>query len=252
MGEDHVETVYGNGYFEGGGAGYPNYVAQKEILVNHGRQYGKLLTQYMTPGKMLDVGAAAGFILQGFMDYGWTGEGVEPNDAIAQYGRIHEDLPITTGSLESFPQGADGNCYDLVSMIQVIPHFYDLHQALANARALTKPGGFWLIETWNRKSIMARILGQQWHEYSPPSVLRWFAPSDLTALAANYGFERVASGRPQKWIRASHAKSLLRYKLKDLGLMGRLMSRLLVLIPGSLSIPYPSEDLMWVLYKKVN
>lgn len=252
VGEEHVNTVYGNSYFEGGGAGYPNYVAQKDILRNHGRQYGKILEQYMPPGKMLDVGAAAGFILQGFMDCGWTGEGVEPNDAIAQYGRIHEDLPIATGSLESCRKDQECDCYDLVSMIQVVPHFYDLHHALTNASELTKPGGFWLIETWNRKSIMARILGQQWHEYSPPSVLRWFGLPDLTALASSYGFERVASGRPRKWIRASHAKSLLRFKLQDIGLIGRLISRLLVLIPGNLSIPYPAEDLMWVLYKKMS
>jgi len=252
--EDHAKRIYDNSYFEGGGAGYPDYVAQQDILKRHGRQYGKIVSRYMAPGKVLDVGAAAGFILQGFMDCGWKGAGIEPNDSIAQYGRTHLGLSITTGSLESVQdsQESERDCYDLVSMIQVIPHFFDLHQALTNARELTKPGGYWLIETWNRKSITAQVLGQQWHEYSPPSVLRWFSLSDLTTLASSYGFEMVDSGRPSKWIRASHAKSLLRYKLQDIGWIGQILSRFLVLIPDRLSIPYPSEDLMWVLYKKVD
>ena len=213
-------------------------------------RYGRILDKYMSPGRVLDVGAASGFILQGLIDSGWIGDGVEPNHAMAHYGQVDMGLSISTGSLESLNDVRENGSYDLISMIQVIPHFFDLHRALTAASELTKPGGFWLIETWNRKSVTARLLGQHWHEYSPPSVLRWFALSDLTKLASNYGFEVVASGRPRKWIRSSHAKSLLSFKFKDMGFWGRLMSLFLVLVPSNLSIPYPSEDLIWVLYKK--
>lgn len=245
--EGHPDQVYGDDYFHGGGAGYPNYLNHADILRNHGRQYGEILEQYVQPGQMLDVGAAAGFILQGFMDYGWTGDGVEPNDEMADYGRSQLNLSIHTGSLET---ASLDEAYDLVSMIQVIPHFYDLHQALQAASERTNPGGYWLIETWNRDSWSARILKRHWHEYSPPSVLRWFSPADLSLLVKQYGFELVATGRPKKWLRASHAKSLLRFKLKSMGLLGRMLSKLLTLIPGHITIPYPAEDLFWGLYRK--
>lgn len=245
--EQHVSQVYGDDYFQGGGAGYPNYLNQQDVLRKHGQQYGKLLRTYTNPGKMLDVGAAAGFILQGFMDYGWTGQGVEPNDEMAAYGRSHLKLPIQTGPLESISTDEQ---YDLVSMIQVIPHFYDLHQALQAASERTKSGGYWLIETWNRESWTARLLKQHWHEYSPPSVLRWFSPSDLKVLLAQYGFEEVATGRPSKWIQSAHAKSLLEFKFKDMGWIGKILAKCLVLVPNNIAIPYPSEDLFWGLYQK--
>lgn len=242
----HAEQVYSDEYFQGGGAGYPNYLGEAKILRSHSRRYSKILARYMQPGTMLDVGAAAGFILQGFTDGGWTGRGIEPNPRMAEYGRMHLGLPIETGTLEEFKTS---DRYDLITMIQVIPHFFDLKSALHAAEKVTKPNGYWLIETWNRESLMARIFGKNWHEYSPPSVLHWFSPSGLQNLTTQFGFREIARGKPSKWIQASHAKSLLAYKLKGSSL-GKLAMKVVNFIPDDLSIPYPSEDLFWALYQK--
>ena len=63
--EDHIELVYADDYFMGDGAGYPDYLAQGGLLVSHGKRYARLLSRHMGPGSVLDVGAAAGFILKG-------------------------------------------------------------------------------------------------------------------------------------------------------------------------------------------
>ncbi|MFQ4138974.1 class I SAM-dependent methyltransferase [Nodosilinea sp. PGN35] len=249
-GTQHLHQVYGDAYFQGGGAGYRDYVAEAGLLRQHGRRYARLLRRYTSPGRVLDVGAAAGFVLQGLIDGGWQGQGIEPNPTMAEYGRRHLGLPIATGALEDVNPDQQ---FDLITMVQVVPHFYDLRRALTSATALTAPGGYWLIETWNRRSWTARLLGSHWHEYSPPSVLHWFSPQDLTALVRQYGFVPVAQGRPQKWINAAHGKSLLDYKLRDLGGLGRGLRRLLPLIPDGLSLPYPGDDLFWLLVqRKVN
>jgi SAM-dependent methyltransferase/ribosomal protein L37AE/L43A len=245
---DHVTAVYGDDYFEGGGAGYPGYLAEAPLIRNHGRRYAELLQQYCQPGHMLDVGAAAGFVLEGFVRSGWTGTGVEPNERMAAYGRTQLGLDIRTGSFELIEISTT---YDLVTMVQVIPHFWGLRQALEAASRATKPGGYWLIETWNRDSRLAKFCGENWHEYSPPSVLRWFAPADLARLAQQYGFTEVARGQPQKWISGAHAKSLVRHKLRTMGCLWHLRG-LLMLIPDQLRLPYPAEDLFWVLYQKAD
>ena len=242
----HTQTVYGDDYFHSGGAGYPDYLAESKILRQHGRRYAKLIDRYVDRGRMLDVGAAAGFILQGFSDHGWQGQGIEPNAQMANYGCQKLGLPIQVGSLEDLDSG---DRFDLVSMIQVISHFFDLRQALEKAAEITKPNGYWLIETWNRDSWTAKISGQNWHEYSPPSVLHWFSPQDLEQIANQLGFYKVASGRPSKWINGAHVKSLLRYKLKR-SLLGKFVSKLLGIIPDQLPIPYPAEDLFWMLLQK--
>ena len=67
--------VYRDDYFNGGGAGYSDYASEAEMLRGRGRDYGFKLARHARPGRMLDVGAAAGFILQGFVDQGWSGIG---------------------------------------------------------------------------------------------------------------------------------------------------------------------------------
>jgi SAM-dependent methyltransferase len=239
----HVAAVYDDGYFTGGGAGYPDYLAEADLLRRHGQRYAQILRRHgVMPARMLDIGAAAGFVLRGFTDEGWEGVGVEPNPTMARHGRDALGIDIRTGALETVE--VDGS-FDLVGMIQVVAHFYDLDAAFERASALTRTGGHWLIETWNRDSLTARLLGRRWHEYSPPSVLRWFAPEDLALHLARFGLQEVARGRPSKRLNGAHAKSLLRYKLGD-----GLLSRALDVVPDRVEIPYPSEDLFWALYRK--
>ncbi len=246
---DHAEQVYGDDYFYGGKAGYPDYLAGAALIREHGQRYAKLLSKYMSPGTILDVGAAAGFVLSGFVDYHWQGDGIEPNSTMAAFAQTQLGLNVQAGTLETLPQVLGDRTYDLVSMIQVLPHFYDLHQALQSAAAATNPHGYWLIETWNRDSKSAKLFGTQWHEYSPPSVLHWFSPQDLKPLVRRYGFEMVAQGRPQKWIKGAHLKSLLSYKFETMP-GGKFLNQLLKLVPDRLKIPYPSEDLFWMLFQK--
>jgi 2-polyprenyl-3-methyl-5-hydroxy-6-metoxy-1,4-benzoquinol methylase len=243
---EHVTAVYDDAYFNGGGAGYPDYVAEAKLLRQQGHRYAKLLRRYMQPSTMLDVGSAAGFILQGFCDAGWQGKGIEPNPSMVDYAQQTFNLPITVGTLEQH-QGSE--TVELITMIQVVAHFFDPAQALAAASLQTQPNGFWLIETWNCQSWMARLLGAHWHEYSPPSVLHWFTPGRLAQFAAQYGFKEIARGRPAKFIRSAHAKSLLRYKLKHLP-AGEILLKAIALIPDHWDIPYPAEDLFWILLQK--
>jgi SAM-dependent methyltransferase len=194
---------------------------------------------------VLDVGAAAGFVLRGFLDSGWRGRGIEPNPRMADHARVRLGLSVDVGTLEGYRRDER---YDLVSMIQVVAHFYDLRKAFQQAARVTRPGGFWLVETWDRESWTARLLGKGWHEYSPPSVLHWFSPEGLKRLAEQFGLREVARGRPPRRIGGAHAKSLLRHKLKGTRLE-RLTSGLLGIIPDRLAVPYPGDDLFWALFQ---
>ena len=237
-GEQHVETVYADEYFTGGGAGYADYAAEGEMLRQRGRDYAMRLAKYAKPGRMLDVGAAAGYILEGFTDNGWKGIGLEPNATMVSLGR-ERHLDVRQGSLESF---ASEEQFDLISMIQVAAHFYDPRRAFEKAFAMLRHGGLLLIETWDRGSISARVFGKAWHEYSPPSVLNWWTKDGLNSFLSNIGFDQIDGGRPSKKISGRHLRSLLKYRLGD--------NFLLKLVPEKIIFPYPSEDLFWALYKK--
>lgn len=243
----HPQQVYDDQYFQGGeNAGYADYLKDQDLLVQRGRNYGKLLHRYMAPGRVLDVGAAAGFILKGLTESGWSGRGVEPNPSMAKYAREAMHMDVLTTPMEAFHTEEQ---FDLITLIQVLPHFYDLNKSLEQLRSFTRPGGYWLIETWNKDSLTARLMGQHWHEYSPPSVLHWFAPSTLTRMAEKMGFTVVAKGRPQKKISGAHAKALVTYKLNGFATQTP-VRQLIDLIPDRAVFPYPAEDLFWMLLQK--
>jgi SAM-dependent methyltransferase len=245
-GPTHVERTYGDSYFTGGGAGYSDYLSEGPLLRAAGRRYGRLLARHTEPGRLLDVGAAAGFVLKGFEDCGWRGTGIEPNATMAGYGRDVLGMSVVAGELETARFDQE---FDAISIIQVIGHFRDPLEALRITARLVRTGGFVLIESWNRSSLTARALGHRWHEYSPPSVLHWFSLGGLCTLGRAAGLEVVRHGRPLKMLNGGHARSLLQYKLSNWPIDAA-ASKLLELIPGKLPIIYPFDDLLWVLLRK--
>jgi SAM-dependent methyltransferase len=239
---DHVARHYGDDYFFGGGAGFPDYMRDADILRQHGRHYARMLEPHCARGRVLDVGAAAGFVLEGFLEQKWEAVAIEPNQTMARH--LHERLgcPVYPQSIETFRAVEP---FDLIMMIQVLPHFVDVHAALQSVATATRPGGFWLIETWDRTSATARLFGRHWHEYSPPTVLHWFTPDSLARLAGRYGLQVVDHGRARKRISAAHAKSLLHYRLEQT--QARPLLGVVDLLPDHWSVPYPGDDLFWLL-----
>lgn len=246
--QDHPSRVYGDEYFEGGGAGYPDYLGEARILQAHGRRYARLMARFAKPGSILDVGAAAGFLLQGFVESGWSGTGLEPNGRMAQHASQRLGLEVVQGTLECLPVPGP---FDLVLMIQVVGHLVDPRAAFGEAARATPIGGFWLIETWNPESWTARIFGASWHEYNPPSVLHFFPPQALCRLAGQFGLREITRGRPAKSIDGRHAKSLIRHNWSS-SAWGSLLSAVGRLIPDGLQIPYPAEDLYWMIFQKID
>jgi SAM-dependent methyltransferase len=244
----HVQRQYGDRYFTGGGAGYTNYLQEEPLLVHRGRWYARRIARYCGPGAVCDVGAAAGFTLVGFREAGWEPFGIEPNAKMAEYARQRLNIRVEAVSLEEWQPTC---AFDLVLMLQVLPHFVDPGRALRKAALAVRAGGHLLIETWDRSSWTARLFGTNWHEYSPPSVLHWFSRAGLVRLAAAAGFKQVATGRPSKWINAGHAKSVLEQKAAS-SLANRLALGVARLIPDRVAIPYMAEDLFWALFRRAD
>lgn len=243
----HTAVHYDDDYFTDGNDGYVDYLGDGALVRDRGRWYAKLLErQHIAAGRVLDVGAAAGFFLQGLQDHGWSGVGLEPNGRMAKFGREQLRLDVREGTLESLSLDEP---FDLVSIIQVVAHLTDPAQAFRAAARHTRPGGHWIIETWNYRSLSARLMGRSWHEYSPPRTLHWFCPDSIRALANQCGMEFVASGRPDKSISAEHAKSLLKHSTAGNRIV-RAITSPAMLIPDRVRIPYPANDLNWFLFRK--
>jgi SAM-dependent methyltransferase len=243
---EHVERVYDDSYFTAGGAGYAAYLADWRLQMAQGQRYARMLQRFTVPGYMLDVGAAAGYVLAGFFRKGWQGEGIEPNAAMTKVANDKLGIRVHHCALEAYTATRH---FDLVTLIQVLPHLADVSACLAQVSRMIRPGGLCLVESWDRGSLTARLFGQRWHEYSPPSVLHWFDRAGMNALMREHGLLPITEGHAIKWISGAHAKSLLQHALprSTAGRLGRILARL---IPNRVRLPYPGDDLVWLLYEK--
>ncbi|MGN6530162.1 MAG: class I SAM-dependent methyltransferase [Ginsengibacter sp.] len=200
----------------------------------------------MNAGNLLAVGAAAGFILKGFENKGWNGMGIEPNKSMVDFAKKEVEVNVQQGTLETMETEEK---FDLISIIQVMAHLYNLNTSLERINFFLKPNGYVLIETWDKDSVTAKLFGKNWHEYSPPGTLNYFSRKSLERLMNKYKFKLVKQGTPKKSINSTHAKSLIQHKLSESKSL-RLLKPFISFIPGNIILPYPSEDLFWALYQK--
>ncbi|MGI9369820.1 MAG: methyltransferase domain-containing protein, partial [Ruegeria sp.] len=171
---------------------------------------------------------------------------IEPNESMAKFANEKMDLNVLQGDLETVQ---DLDPFDAISMIQVIGHFHDLRRSLDTVSKLTQPGALCLIEFWRRESMIARLFGKHWHEYSPPSVLHWFTSKSLDFAMNERGFENLAAGAPRKYISGAHAASLLTHKMSSVP-GHKIVTSPLRSMFGKSEIPYPPLDLQWRLYRR--
>ena len=138
-------------------------------------------------GRLLDVGAGSGWLVEHMNALGWQAEGVDfDTRAVAQ--ARDRGLTIHAGGLaeQRFPEAS----FDAVTMSHSIEHVHDPVAWLAEARRVLKPGGRIAIATPNTRSLLHRRFGAHWFALDPPRHLHLFNRAALASALRKAGFER--------------------------------------------------------------
>lgn len=72
------ETIFGGEHLCNGGAGHTNYFDEADLLRAHGTRCGRFLAR-VGARRVLEVSAAAGFIMRGMIEADRGAVGMEPN-----------------------------------------------------------------------------------------------------------------------------------------------------------------------------
>ncbi len=188
-----LEHVYDEGYWNSGAAklrGYTDYGADAPLyLRTYRRRFEVIERHFKRPGRVLDVGCAAGYFLEVARERGWHVTGIEPSDAIRPRAieRLGEEH-VHGGLLDehtALPLGS----FDLVTFWDVIEHIPDPVAALARARSLLKPTGKLLIETQDVRSRAARVLGKRWQHYKHAEHIYHFHAGTIGQVLRKSGFQ---------------------------------------------------------------
>ncbi len=165
-----LRAVYERGYFTGAGAGYDDYFGRERDLAARkaaARLDALASVARRRPGRLVDVGCAAGYFVEAALARGWDAHGVEPSPE-ARQGMDPSVAPRVAASLDAL----DGD-FDAVTFWDVLEHLPDPLAALRAARARLRPDGVMGVVVPVIGSVNTRVAPRTWDQYKPPEHL-WF------------------------------------------------------------------------------
>ena len=175
-----------------------NYVEIPQKARQSWTQFAQRLTELRggKPGRLLEIGCAAGWLLHGARSLGWEVEGIEASPKFQRYASSTLGLPVQLGTLESVSH-APGS-FDVVVMTDVIEHLIDPVADLHRIRRLLAPGGRLVLATCDLDSWCARFWGLDWRQIVISHTFYWTRRSMNHALA-RAGFVAEQFSEPRYW-----------------------------------------------------
>jgi SAM-dependent methyltransferase len=151
----------------------------------------KVFSRYKPGGRLLDIGAGSGIMVEAALENGYDAIGVEPSKWLQQNASKLK-LPVLQGI---FPHPEITGEFDIITFVDVIEHvthpaglLRDINQALNNK-------GILVLVTPDVRSLAARLLGYKWWHYRYAHI-GYFNRKNLTFLLQKTGFDVVRMSRP--------------------------------------------------------
>ncbi|HPC82330.1 MAG TPA: class I SAM-dependent methyltransferase [Thermoanaerobaculaceae bacterium] len=140
----------------------------------------------LPPGRMVEVGCAAGWFLDQMASQGWIVQGVEPSPVAAAAARSRGHR-VHVGMVEEAP-GPLLPC-DLVVGWMVLEHLHRPREALQRFRGWVRPDGWLAVSVPDARTPLRRAFGARWYDLHLPAHLYHFTPRTLGALLGASGWK---------------------------------------------------------------
>jgi len=220
---EELETIYDDPlYFANRNEwayGYNDYFAERRFYTplfdRRVRQCERTLG--VTDGRgrrLLEVGCAAGFLLEVAGSRGWEVAGVEMSRHAAEFANKRLGGVVRIGSLEQAQ--LDSDSFDAAVMLDVIEHVANPVALLREVKRVVKPGGVLLLSAPNVRSLLVRLLGRRWFHFKRDHVILFSAPTLLRALEAA-GFDCFCLQRNGKMVSLNYLFARLKTYLPAFG-----------------------------------
>ena len=201
----------------------------------------ELIKRYKTDANLLDIGCGEGFFLFNASKAGYSTKGVELSRDAALYARREFSLEVEATAFEGLEFPA--NCFDVVTLWQVLEHVPQPLMILKEVHRTLKPGGLLAASTPDINGVPAKILRKRWWNIRRLHINQ-FTPGTLSSILRNAGFKNIAFTSYRESISLLMLfipilKHLKVYKPLEVlfypsSIMGRIMNRIVLTYPARL------------------
>jgi SAM-dependent methyltransferase len=192
--EDELAAFYQDpGYYCGSALGYQDYFAQRPLHEREARRRLRRIERLLLGrGRILDVGAAAGFFLKVAQERGWAVHGVELSAEMRRSAAELTGRPLAPRLADLDPPPGS---FDAATMWEYIEHIPNPRAEIERLAALLRPGGILALSTPNTRYWTAVHQPERWREFKPPAHVGFFTEATLWELLSACGLEVVAVPR---------------------------------------------------------
>jgi 2-polyprenyl-3-methyl-5-hydroxy-6-metoxy-1,4-benzoquinol methylase len=186
--------IYNELYFSHYNSGIDSQVVRAMKRATYARQFRRLPPPASFGGqrRLLDCGAATGFLVELAKEFGWDAFAVEISEFGSQscaqvlgHERVYRGQP-QEASFAANPQGQ----FEVITMFDFIEHVRDPKDVLGWARQQLSSGGVLLLTTPRVGGMSWRLMGRLWFHYVREH-LWFFNPQSIQALLRESGFSNI-------------------------------------------------------------
>lgn len=226
---DEIHDLYGH---DEAGVSAQSHITSAFPKRLYARHHLDLIQRYQRSGRLLEIGAGAGYFLDEARKRGFDCHGLEFNPVQRTY--------ITDRLLIDCEQASLGNSsyinekFDLIYHCDVISHFYNPIEELGLMNHVLNIGGHMVFETGN----IAEMDNEYLHyitRFQYPDHLFFYGANNLACLLEKTGFELVALHRYSLMAQLRLSRTLSRLKRRLPGRSSRAGTE-----PSAHKIPYDS------------
>ncbi len=156
--DECIEELYSNEYYN---TLYITSVLpmfeQRTQLIGRGK-FDQLvaLREGRAPGRVLDIGAGVGEVLEVFRDEGWSTHAIEMNETAVDWLSERGHAEVFHGRLQDYDKTT--SCFDVVMAWGVVEHVLDADDFLTRVHGLLKPGGLFVSEVPHAQSLLVDVV----------------------------------------------------------------------------------------------
>ena len=177
-----------------------------------------LIEKYKTSGRLLDIGAGSGILVEAAKERNYEAVGIEPSKWLVEKAK-ERGLPIQLGI---FPSPEVTGKFDIITLVDVIEHVDNPRQLVQDISEYLTDDGIFVMVTPDVNSFFAKTLGHKWWHYRVAHI-GYFNKSTMEKLTQS------AKLKTQKLLRPSWYFSL-----------SYLIQRVYTYLPKFLRIPLPN------------
>lgn len=190
--KEETEAIYTQAYYKSWGMEQGDNLTVRRMKIGTAEHILKQVENFIEPGRLLDVGCAAGHFMEAARQRDWDAYGIEISDYSAGLAKKKFGDHVYKGSFMtvSFPDFY----FECVVMSDVLEHFQDPQFVLEKAGMLLKEGGLLAIVTPDTGSLSARLLKTYWNHYQKEHLIYYNRKNIQKSLERNHFYPVVVRG----------------------------------------------------------